>query len=81
MQAADPLATATDDKVSLNLKIFVIPFRLVVPLFVKLVNEVVPFKIFAIAVKVPYVEAAVALVRYEERELVKAYEDKAEDSA
>ena len=81
MQAADPLATATDDRVSLNLKIFVIPFRLVVPLFVKLVNEVVPFKIFAIAVKVPYVEAAVALVRYEERELVKAYEDKAEDNA
>ena len=81
MQAADPDATATDDRVSLNLKIFVIPFRLVVPLFVKLVNEVVPFKIFAIAVKVPYVEAAVALVRYEERELVKAYDDSAEDSA
>ena len=42
------------------------------PEFVKPVKEVVPFKIFAIAVKVAYEETAVALVRYE---------DSAEDNA
>ena len=81
MQAADPDATATDDRVSLNLKMFVIPFRLVVPLFVKPVNEVVPFNMFETLVNVAYVLLAVLLNKYEERELVKAYEDSAEDNA
>ena len=81
MQAALPPLTATDDKVSLNLKMFVIPFRLVVPLFVKPVNEVVPFNMFETLVKVAYVLLAVLLNKYEERELVKAYDDSAEDSA
>ncbi len=72
MQAADPDATPTDDRVSLSLKTFVIPFKFVIPEFVRPVKEVVPFKIFAIDVKVAYKEAAVALV---------IYEDSAEDNA
>ena len=81
MQTADPDATATDDRVSLNLKIFVIPFKFVIPEFVNLVNEVVPFNMFETLVKVAYVLLAVLLNKYEEREVVKAYEDKAEDNA
>ena len=80
MQAADPDATATDDKVSLNLKMFVIPFKFVVPEFAKPVNEVVPFNMFETLVKVAYVLLAVLLNKYEERELVKAYGDSAEDN-
>ena len=51
------------------------------PEFAKPVNEVVPFNMFETLVKVAYVLLAVLLNKYEERELVKAYGDSAEDNA
>jgi hypothetical protein len=53
-------------------EIFVSPFRFVAPLFVNEVKELVPFRIFASAVVVEYVELAVAVVKYELSEDVNA---------
>ena len=67
--------------VSDSSEIFVKPFRFVAPEFVNEVNVLVPFKIFATDVNVAYVLAAVAVVRYDARELVNAYDDNADDRA
>ena len=72
MHVAKPEATATLLIVSDNSEIFVSPFRFVAPELVNAVKELVPFKIFASAVWVAYVELAVAVVKYELSEDVNA---------
>ena len=67
--------------VSESSKIFVSAFKFVGPLFVNPVCDVVPFKIFVMEDCVAYVLLAEAVVRYDEREEVNAYEDNAEDNA
>ena len=72
MHVAKPEATATLLIVSDSSDIFVSPFRFVAPLFVNAVKELVPFKMFATAVCVAYVDAAAVVVKYDDNELVKA---------
>jgi hypothetical protein len=63
LQVAKPEATATLLIVSDNSEIFVKPFKFVEPELVNAVKELVPFKIFASAVWVAYVELAVEVVK------------------
>ena len=80
-QVARPDATVTEDIVSESSSMFVNAFRFVTPEFVKAVCDVVPFKTFASADWVEYVDAAVAVVKYELSDEVNALEDNAEDNA
>ena len=60
---------------------FVRPFRFVAPLFVNEVKELVPLRIFETAVVVAYVLEAAVVVKYDDNELLKAYELRADESA
>ncbi len=81
MQVAKPEATVTEDPISETSAIFVKPIKFVAPLFVNEVKELVPFKILETAVVVEHVLAAAVVVRYDDNELVRAYDDNAEDNA
>ena len=63
LHVAKPEATATLLIVSDSSDIFVSPLRFVAPELVNAVKELVPFKIFASAVWVAYVELAVEVVK------------------
>ncbi len=56
-----------------------VPFKVVVPEFVKPECEVVPFNRFVILVSVAYVLLAVVLYKYEEREDERAYEESVDE--
>ena len=63
MHVARPVETATLLNTSETSARFVSPDRFDAPLFVKLVKELVPFKMLATAVVVAYVELAVEVVK------------------